>query len=356
MEKIRFGILGSGWRAEYYIRIAKLIPDRFQVTCAYLRDKERAEKFSEKMGIRTTADLEEFLSEDQDFVVLSVKHGYAFGYLEKLLARGIPVLAETPPAETVEELERLWTLIQEKQARLQVAEQYFLQPFYAAWEKALPLLGEIENISLSALHQYHGVSIIRRFLGVGLENCTLTGKRYSFPVTVTGGRGSMEFSGKVSDFSRDRLTFEFESGKIAFFDFSGVQYHSFIRTRHLNVQGVRGEINDMEIRYLTHENIPILESLRRIDLGVYDNDGWSHHQIRLGERILYENPFPRCRLNDDEIAIASCLVGMKEYLLSGKEFYPLCGAFQDTYLSILMEKALATPRKEIQSEDQCWKK
>ena len=29
MGKIRYGVIGSGWRAEFYIRIAKAVPDKF---------------------------------------------------------------------------------------------------------------------------------------------------------------------------------------------------------------------------------------------------------------------------------------------------------------------------------------
>ena len=30
MGKIRYGVIGSGWRAEFYIRIAKAVPDKFE--------------------------------------------------------------------------------------------------------------------------------------------------------------------------------------------------------------------------------------------------------------------------------------------------------------------------------------
>ena len=41
MGKIRYGVIGSGWRAEFYIRIAKAVPDKFEFTAVLIRDKEK---------------------------------------------------------------------------------------------------------------------------------------------------------------------------------------------------------------------------------------------------------------------------------------------------------------------------
>jgi predicted dehydrogenase len=357
MEKIRFGLIGSGWRAEFYIRIAKAVPDQFELTNVLIREKEKGEAFSKKFGVKVVNSVDELIESNPDYVVLSIKRGIVSDYLIDLFKRNIPVLCETPPGETIESLEELWGQAKKYQAKIQVAEQYFVQPLYAAWLKVIQdgKLGQLGNINISALHGYHGISIIRKFMNIGYENCTIYGKRFSFDVTETYGREGMAFDGEVTSCSRDRLTLEFENGKIAFFDFSDpAQYHSFIRTRQLTVQGVRGEIDDLTVRYLTSENIPVTQELNRIDLGKYNNQEWSHLGIMLGEQFIYKNPFIKARLNDDEIAVATCILLMGEYLSTGKEFYSLQDALQDMYISLMMDEALTHPNQEVRTSTRMW--
>ena len=355
--KTRYALIGSGWRAEFYIRIARLIPEQFELTGVMIRDEEKARAFSARFGVRTVSSLDALLADGPDFVVVAVKRGYMHGYVMELCRRGVPVLCETPPAETLEDLLRLWNTVKECGGRVQIAEQYFLQPLYAAWQTAIDrgLLGRVENINISSLHGYHGVSIIRRYLGAGFGNCTIYGKRYHYDVTETYSREGMCFDGETFSCPRDRVTFEFDNGTTAFFDFSDpAQYHSFIRTRQLTVQGVRGEIDDLTIRYLNPQNIPVTQRLNRIDLGVYGNQEWTHFAIMLGDEFLYRSPFVNARLNDDEIAVASCLAGMKRFADGGEGFYPLKEAVQDMYLCLKMDEALKNPLREIRTETMPW--
>ncbi|MBC5689636.1 Gfo/Idh/MocA family oxidoreductase [Mediterraneibacter sp. NSJ-55] len=359
MKKIRFGLIGSGWRAEFYIRIAKALPQQFELTKVLIRDKEKGEQFKKLHGVEVVQTVEELEADQPDYVVLAIKRGIISGYLPKLFEKGIPVLCETPPGEDIEALNSVWKAYEKYQAKIQIAEQYFAQPLYAAWEKVIKegKIGRVENINISALHGYHGASIIRRFLNAGFENVVIYGKRFWFDVTETYGRDGMIFDGEVFQCSRERLTLEFDNGTVAYFDFSDpAQYHSFIRTRQLTVQGVRGEIDDMTIRYLTEENIPVTQELNRIDLGVYGNQEWAHYGIMLGEEFLYKNPFKNARFNDDEIAVATCMLKMGEYVKTGQEFYSLREALQDMYISLKMDEALANPNKEIRTETQIWAK
>ena len=40
---INFVIIGAGWRSEFYLRIAKALPEVFNVSAIYIRNKESAE-------------------------------------------------------------------------------------------------------------------------------------------------------------------------------------------------------------------------------------------------------------------------------------------------------------------------
>ncbi|MFD2214953.1 Gfo/Idh/MocA family protein [Metabacillus endolithicus] len=357
MKKIRFGLIGSGWRAEFYIRIAKAIPDQFELTSVLIRDKEKGEVFSKKFDVKVVNSIDELINDHPHYVVLSIKRGVVTDYLIDLFRRGIPVLCETPPGESKEALETLWDQYKKYDAKVQIAEQYFYQPLYASWLKVIEdgKLGELENINISSLHGYHGVSIIRKFFNIGFDNCVIYGKRFHFNLTETYGRGGIVHDGEITSCPRDRLTLEFDQGKVAFFDFSDpAQYHSFIRTRQLTIQGVRGEIDDLTVRYLTDENIPVTQNLNRIDYGLYNNQEWAHAGIMLGEEYVYKNPFQYTRLNDDEIAVATCMLKMDEYLKTGKEFYTLQDALQDMYISLMMDEALKNPNQEIKTSKRSW--
>ena len=99
MDKIKYALIGSGWRAEFYIRIAKMVPEQFELTAVLVRDAAKGAAFAEEFQVKVVNSLEALMETAPDFVVLSIKRGFVTGYLLDLFRRGIPVLAETPPGE-----------------------------------------------------------------------------------------------------------------------------------------------------------------------------------------------------------------------------------------------------------------
>lgn len=350
MKKRRYIVIGYGWRADFYIRIAEMLPDLFEVAARVVRTQERARTLPD-----ATADLEKALRTAPDFAVLCVPRQAAGEYLRRLAELEIPVLCETPPAEDIDGLNRLWKLAEKKKMKIQVAEQYIFWPMYEAMMQIIAdgVIGEVQMAMLSAVHGYHATNLFRRLLGIGFENCSIHGEAFKTCFVKTEDRVGFDHSGEMIRTQRDIATLEFENGKTAIYDFMGEQYNSVIRTRRLNIQGTRGEINDFTVRFLNERNEGMEGKIRRVDRGVLGNSGWYHLGMQFQDRFVYENPLSGVRMNDDELAVTQCLIKMGAYLDSGKEFSPLKDALQDTYISFVMEQAIAQGRT-IRTENQNW--
>ena len=50
MSKVRFAVVGSGWRSFFYIRIAKALPEIFELTALLCRSREKADRFRREYG------------------------------------------------------------------------------------------------------------------------------------------------------------------------------------------------------------------------------------------------------------------------------------------------------------------
>ncbi len=342
MGKIRFAVVGSGWRSLFFWRIACAYPEQFQMTAMLCRSKEKAEKMRQEYGVPAVTSEEEVKSTNPEFIVVAVNKTSICEVSIHWMEMGYPVLCETPAALTLEELHRLWQMRAEHGAKLQVAEQYFLYPSFAAGIAAVQK-GYLKHpyvIDISAAHDYHGASLIRRYLGIGMEQVAISGKRYVFPVEETDSRYGAVTDGSVKMRERVRMTFDFAGGRSAFYDFDGVQYHSFIRGRHLRVQGECGELDD-DLLSWSDENHQVHSAKMETE---WAPDGSGISRILLNGETLYENPFWKLGeqklLCQDETAIGTMMLGMRDYIEHGKEVYPLAEALQDAYIRILMSEVL----------------
>lgn len=45
MSPIQYGIVGAGWRSEFYLRIMKAMPERFEITGMVIRNPEKRPRF-----------------------------------------------------------------------------------------------------------------------------------------------------------------------------------------------------------------------------------------------------------------------------------------------------------------------
>ncbi len=355
MSPIQFAIVGGGWRAEFYLRIAAALPERFCIVGMVVRDAEKGQAIERTWGVHTYRDLDRLLlAERPHFVVICVSWEANPPLVEELAGRNVAVLSETPPAPDVPRMARLCELV-EHGARIQVAEQYIYQPQHAARLAFVGTgaLGTVSQAQVSAAHGYHGISLMRRFLGVGTENARISARSYASPLVAGPDRQGPPREERVVPSAQTIAWLDF-GDRLGVYDFTGDQYFSWVRGQRLLVRGERGEIINERASYLLDYRTPMEITFTRISSGANGNlEGHYLKGIVAGGRWVYTNPFVPGRLTDDEIAVASSLAGMAEYAQGGPDIYSLADACQDRYLDICITRAVETGQT-VATETQAW--
>ncbi|HKL57516.1 MAG TPA: hypothetical protein VJ854_03885 [Sphaerochaeta sp.] len=346
---MRIILIGYGWRSLFYYRIAQALPERFTLVAWVLRTEERAREVEELYHVRTTSDIHSALSVPHDLAIVSLSSSSVETVLRILIGKGETILCETSftslPLET---LASLYQAYKATQSKLFIAEQYYRYPYYQACHALQHLLGPITATRAACLHGHHGTSIIRHFLGEGYSNCTIQASSHTSWITKTGERDRIEIDGVRLQTERITATLEFEDGKIGYFDFDPIQYHSFIRSSHFSLYGERGEIVDDTIRYLNKENEGICQKLERVEDGNRNINPLSLRALSFGSSYVFKNPYWPKPFNDDEIAVALCMEGA--CLGQG---YSFAQALQDSYLAQCIQRS-CNDRTIVETTKQVW--
>ena len=345
MDVVPFAIVGAGWRAGFYVRVARALPGIFRVTGVLTRDPGRAAHASTAWGLPVRSSMDEILADRPAFVVLAVPRAATPSLLRELTDAGVPVLAETPPASDLDALAALADLAA-SDARIQVAEQYQFQPHHAARLAVARsgLLGTVTQAQVSVAHDYHGINLLRRYLGAGFTPVTITACRFESPIVAGPDRSGPPAGERLERSEQVLAWFDF-GGRLGVYDFTPDQYFSWIRSPRVLLRGERGEINDMAVRALRDAVTPVTLELARRDTGHDGNlEGLYHVGITLGDEWVYRNPFVPARLTDDEIAVATCLERMVDYIGGGAPFCSLAEAAWDQELGLRMGEAWSTGR------------
>ena len=320
-------LFGTGWRARFFLRIARLCPSIINVVSVYSRSPERAKEI-EALGFRATADRDKALEAGHDAVIVaSGKKGFA-DTLRFLRDNGERIISETTFLSlSDEELDEM-SLIEGGM----VLEQYAFTPLFASVIAALPLLGNVDQMYLSGLHNHHAAAIARRVLPIGYDLPERI-ESMDFPSSMlrTGSRNGLERSGMEEEYTRSVRLMRFPSS-LLITDFSSNQYHSYLYGKRFEVRGDRGVMNESGVRIVGADGYPVsLPFVFHRDASV-GNGSLTLSHVTLGERTLFVNPYYPLNLNDDEIAIARML----ELYGKGEDPYPFREGVADARLGRLL--------------------
>ncbi|MCU1439274.1 MAG: hypothetical protein JWP85_271 [Rhodoglobus sp.] len=337
------GIIGASWRAEYFLRAAAALPDRFTVKRVLVQSDASAARVAEKWAVAATTSLDDFLADaPYDFVVITTPPAVAPDLTTTVARAGIPVLTETPPALDVERLFALYADLRD--LPVQVAEQYQYQPHHAVRLSVANsgVLGAINSTRMSVAHGYHGISLIRLFLGAGFEPVSISASAFADPAVSARGRDNWHEQYVEYDSARTFATLQFGS-RVGHYEFDFEQYFSPIRSRHIEVYGSKGQIHDDAISYLTAPGRATTTRIEREATGADgDLEGYFLRSLSVGDTTHWSNKYQPARLNDDELAVTEVMSRMAEFVTVGEPFYPLADGCHDQYLSLRLNESAAS--------------
>lgn len=281
------------------------------------------------------------------FVVSSVSWDSAPTVVADAVARGIPILTETPAAPDNDGLRRLWDEVGAS-GLVQVAEQY---PRYPSHGARLALvrsgaLGTPTQAHVSSTQLYHAVALMRAYLDAPCGPATVRATTVNAPLLQPLGRAGWTGETDPTPATTTHGVIDFGNGRSGVYDFTDMQTRNLLRVRRLVVRGTHGELDGDDLVHWGGPETILTSRLERRQSGHdLDMSGFDSETISHGREVLWRNPWPGRHWSDDQHATASILHDMAIWVDgNGTEPYPLRDGLQDTAVSFAIEESAAEDR------------
>jgi predicted dehydrogenase len=331
---LRVAIVGTSRRSDYlYGPLIQALPEHVQLVSVWGRSEKSARALGESLGAPWYLDLDRLVRETAPEIGI-VSVGYSANGQVSLMAleAGLHVLVETPIAHKLAEADAMIAAAEARGLHIEVAEQFHRRPIEQIKLKLIEagLFGRVySSFNDFEGHGYHGVSVMRSYLGFDKRPLRVSGAVREFPLAAHWAR-NQNTRGPRNETQEHGLV-EFEAGLLGVFHWTNVGYDSGLRwwrsARFLAEKGMgvtlRSEPEGETQNWLSllapggegHQFITIQRRLERNDGGalvcIVAHTGDSEQPI-----IRWDNPFLGVRQghgpqwHDDEIAVASCLMSL----------------------------------------------
>jgi predicted dehydrogenase len=322
MDRLRVGIVGSGKRSDYlYCPLVQTLRDDLELVGVYGRRLEAASVLGDKHHVPAFDDLARMVEQARPDILIVAVRGAGNGLVGREAARfGLPLLLETPIASELADAD---AIIAESEARgfpVEVAEQYYRRPMERIKVALIRsgLLGEVHTAYNDFMgHGYHGISLVRSYVGFDVPIGRVSMVRREYPVTShfnwTGGR-AYEREGW------EHGVIQFANGAVGVFDWTSIGYGSALRwqrsTRFLATGGtaVGDEVTIVSPDGKHRVAVPLERRIRNVG----GMEALAEVVAHADPPVVWRNPLSRYYLEDEMIAVGDCLWSLVEAVREGK--------------------------------------
>lgn len=317
---MKIGLVGVGRRGSgVYLPIISKMRDELRLVAVCDIREEAAEEQGRRYGVPHFTDVEEMIRRakpDILAIVITPKNNH----IPALIATeyGVSYLVETPIHPDLRMADRMIEAAEEKGVKIEVAENYYRAPMERI-KRAMILAGLFGRVLVAYNdfkgHGYHGVSLIRSYIGFEKRIKRVVGIGRSYRVQKHLYRGQ-----ERDEESWQHAVIEFEGGELGIFNFTSLSYGSPLRwhssTKFYAEKGMcvgdeaaildgKGERRPIRIERRT----TLLEGVEVIEALMTDTN----------PPVVWENPLRRYPLWEWEISVASELKSIADAVREGSE-------------------------------------
>jgi predicted dehydrogenase len=345
---LRVAIIGTAKRSSYlYGPLLKALPDQVQLVSVWGRRADPARALGEKLGVPWYTNLEQLRRETAPQIGI-VSVAYSANGEVGLLAveHGLHVLLETPIAHQLREADAIISAAAQRGLKIEVAEQFHRRPLEQIKLKLIAsgLFGRVHSsFNDFAGHGYHGVSVMRSYLGFDAQPVRVSGAVHTYDLAAHWSRLAGTTTPRQE--TQEHGLVEFAGGQLGIYHWTDVAYDSALRwwrsSRFLAEKGmgvtVGVGLNVQEWLTLLAPGgemprfITLERRWERVDGGslvaIVAHTGDAEMPIvRWDNPFLTGDPGWNMQWHDDEIGVAGCLLSLVNAVRNDSQ--PTYGAVQ----------------------------
>lgn len=332
VNQIRVAIIGTAKRSSYlYGPILKALAEEVRLVSVWGRSSESAKDLGNELGVPWYSDIDQLISETDPQVGIVCVAYQANGEVGIMaIEHGLHVLLETPIAHKLSEADTIIRAARQRGIKVEVAEQFHRRPQEQLKLKLIEsgIFGRVyASFNDFAGHGYHGVSVLRSYLGFNTKPIQVVGASQHNQLMSHWSRLEGEFGPREETQEHGIITFE--DGRLGIFHWTDVGYDSALRwwrssrfyaEKGMGISvGVGFEVNE-QLTLLSPDGrspqfITVEREYERVDGGalvaLVAHTGNPEHPT-----VRWENPFNSVskvrgiQWHDDEIGVASCLMSL----------------------------------------------
>ncbi len=329
---LRAAIIGTAKRSDYlYGPLLKALPDEVELVAVWGRSSESAHRLGESLNVPWYTNLDQLVRETAPEIgVVSVAYSANGEVGLMAVEAGLHVLLETPIAHKLREADAIIKAAAARGVKVEVAEQFHRRPLEQIKLKLIAsgVFGRVYTaFNDFAGHGYHGVSVMRSYLGFDARPVQVVGSVQQYDLAAYWSRLAATTGPRTETQEHSLITFE--GGQTGIFHWTDIGYDSALRwwrsSRFLAEKGMGITVGvGLDVREQLTLLAPGGEAPRFITLERrwerVDGGALVAMVAHTGDPdlpiVVWENPFRPSvqghgqQWHDDEIGVAGCLLSL----------------------------------------------